>query len=192
MNTFLLQVVIAFIYGFFNDFSDLLDEHGLRWFPGATVLTGIIWAVAGVLLMISYPPIAMYEIGILLFWLVAGKLDYFNHQLAAAIIFITAFWQFQQGMLSLSWVVLSFLIIWGLSLLAKRIKRKYGNLAILHIRHFVVPAVLSFLVGNPLPSLLHGFAMLGCFLSDRWFVAFEKHQKTSWYRRLGFSIMSSP
>lgn len=190
-NILIFQIVLAFIYGFFNDFSDLLDEHGLKWFQGADVLTGILWAVAAAALMFSYPPIGAYLVGILLFWLVANKLDYFNHQLAAVIVLAAAFWRFQQNSLNLTWVLLSFGIIWALALLAKLIKKKSGKLKILHLRHFAAPLILSFLAGSPWPSLLHAFAMLGYYASGRWFNLFEKSQRLSWCKKLGFSITSA-
>ena len=77
----------SFIFGLFTKTADLLNEHGLKMFKGAKILYGILWGITGTFVIMGHPLLASFYLGILVNWIIKGNIDYFNHRLAAALIF---------------------------------------------------------------------------------------------------------
>lgn len=180
--------VLAFIFGFGSDFADLLDEHGLKWFRGSAVVIGLIWAFAGVGMIALYIPMLSYVVGLVLFWLVRNKLDYLNHQMSAAILLVFAFWQAQQGALNF-WLSLGcFALLFLLSIVAKRMKKIFGNLPIFQYKDILALTAISLAVASPLPNIVHIFVIAGVVVSTKWFEWFEKQNSRSVFHVIGLSI----
>ncbi len=82
-------IFIAALYGATMKLADLCDEHGLRLFRGDAILFGILWGVSGSLLVLYDEHIANIMLAMNLAFIVRGRLDYRNHQIAASFIIIT-------------------------------------------------------------------------------------------------------
>jgi hypothetical protein len=69
--------------------ADLLNEHGLKWFRGSAIIFGLLWGIFGTLLVLGDNTIANIVLAMNLAFIIRGRLDYLNHQIAASIIVIT-------------------------------------------------------------------------------------------------------
>jgi hypothetical protein len=181
-------VLASFVFGFFQDFADLLDEHGLKWFRGADIITGVVWGAAASYLIFTYPPTGSYLAGLLLYWLIMDKLDYLNHQLSATMMFFAIFYQFAVGMLYLPWAIMTFGIFLFFGIWAKWLKNKYGTNKFLYFRHYVPSVLISLFIASPLPAILFVVGMIGVEVSDRWFQWFEKTSGFNFFKKIGLSI----
>lgn len=91
-NLFILPIIYSALFGITIKVADLMDEHGLKWFKGSRVLFGILWGIFGSLLMLSSNAlVAGAFLAMILGCLVRNLLDYRNHQIGAAIMYITGF-----------------------------------------------------------------------------------------------------
>ncbi|MFA5967391.1 MAG: hypothetical protein WC805_02660 [Patescibacteria group bacterium] len=85
-----LLLLIAIGYGISMKIADLHNEHGFYWFSGADILFGIVWGIMGAaLVMLGGPATANIMLAMNLAFLVRGRLDYLNHQIATTMIIIT-------------------------------------------------------------------------------------------------------
>ncbi|MFA4873353.1 MAG: hypothetical protein WC659_05455 [Patescibacteria group bacterium] len=82
-------IIIASLYGATMKLADLCDEHGLWLFRGDAILFGILWGIFGSLLVLVDEFIANIMLAMNLAFIVRGRLDYFNHQLASSLIILT-------------------------------------------------------------------------------------------------------
>ena len=171
-DIFIYLIITSFIYGFGQDFADLLDEHGLKWFKGSAIIIGVISGIAAGIRMILYAPTGAQEVAILLYWLVMNKLDYLNHQISAAIILLFSFWSFRSGILDFSLTMICFLTILAVNIIAKQIKKRYGDVWFLFMRRYISIIVISIIVGSILILLFHLFAMISVIASTLLFERF--------------------
>ncbi len=81
-------MLYALLLGIAMKIADLLDEHGLKWFKGSRILFGFIWGGLGVLLVLANNLVANIILAMSLAFLVRGRLDYLNHQIAVSIIIV--------------------------------------------------------------------------------------------------------
>lgn len=183
--------IASFLFGFFQDFADLLDEHGLKWFRGADLIAGVIWGAAACYLIFTYPPTGSYLAGLVLYWLIMGKLDYLNHQLSATMMFFVIFYQFTVGMLHLEWTLMTFGVFLFFGVWAKWMKNKYGTNKFLYFRHCIPSILISFFILDPLPAILFVVGMIGVEVSDCWFKWFEKTPEVNFFRRIELSVGST-
>ena len=86
-------ILYATLFGACMKIADLLDEHGLKWFPGDKLLFGILWGLFGILLIWSRQDIANIFLARILVYIPRKRLDYFNHALAAVMIIVTFLWK---------------------------------------------------------------------------------------------------
>ena len=82
-------IIIAAIYGVTMKLADLCDEHGLRVFRGDAIVFGILWGIFGSLLVLMDEHTANILLAMNLAFIVRGRLDYRNHQVAASLIILT-------------------------------------------------------------------------------------------------------
>ena len=99
-------VLVAVLWGMTEKIADLLDEHGLKWFPGANILFGVLWGFFLSLLVISQNfVVASLAFARLLSYILRYRIDYLNHGIAAVTVLVafaannvqlawTAFWYF--------------------------------------------------------------------------------------------------
>jgi hypothetical protein len=183
----LILPLVALVYGFSVDFADLLDEHGLKWFKRADIAFGIIWGVAGSIMMFLYPPISIYVVGLLLYWIAVKKIDYLNHQIAAAIILISALIQIERGLFSIEWTIICFVIHFGLAKIRPFAKDKKWESFFLLIRKHIPMIILFLFTGDWTFLLVHIISFLGFVISDKWFVWFQRNESL-FFKKLGFVI----
>ena len=86
----LFIMVISSFLGIFMKISDLLDEHGYKWFRYADIITGIIWGILCSILIAYNEILAILWLSVILGFLIRGRIDYRNHSIAVAICFLTA------------------------------------------------------------------------------------------------------
>lgn len=186
----LLALLASFLFGFTLDFADLLDEHGLKWFPGAALLFGFLEGITGAAVLLIYPAATIFIFSLVLYWLVVGKIDYINHKIGAGIVFLATLFQTTLEPLNFLHVaayVVSYLIItWGYQFL----KGKYGRITLAPVRHYIPTILLSVLTGNPWLIAINFACTVGVYLSDWWFKRFEKKTSSNMPNRLGLYIAS--
>ncbi len=82
-------ILYAILYGVTMKIADLFDEHGLKeWFKGSKILFGFLEGIFGALLIVAHPVIGIIVLAATISFLLRNRLDYLNHQIAAAIIII--------------------------------------------------------------------------------------------------------
>ena len=85
----------AFGFGVMLKLSDLLQEHGYRWFRGSAFVTGVIAAgLALVMLALGHSALHLLWVAVLASWIVRGRIDGANHGVMAAamIAFLLSRW----------------------------------------------------------------------------------------------------
>ena len=86
-----LLVLIAWPFGVVLKLSDLLQEHGFRWFRGAALLTGLVSAgLAVVLLQLGSSAWNALWLAIVAHWILRGRIDGANHGVMAIAVAVTA------------------------------------------------------------------------------------------------------
>lgn len=90
INLFSIPFILlyAVLFGATMKIADLLDEHGLKWFKGSTILFGILWGGFGALLILSNNLMANLFMALLLQWILRYRIDYLNHGIGTAIMII--------------------------------------------------------------------------------------------------------
>lgn len=72
--------VLAYVFGALLKLSDLLQEHGYRWFRGAAVsVGGIAMVPLLVLLDLADAPHRVFWLAVMLHWILRGRIDGLNH-----------------------------------------------------------------------------------------------------------------
>ena len=82
----MLIYVYAMLYAVTMKISDMLDEHGLRLFKGASYFFSLICAIFGCLLIVSNTVIANVVFAMIIGFVIRKRIDYNNHILAFIII----------------------------------------------------------------------------------------------------------
>jgi hypothetical protein len=89
LQTILVGIACGAGLGVTMKVADLLNEHGLKWFKGSSTLFGVLWGGFGALLVLLDAEVATIAVAMTVAFIPRGRLDYFNHQLAGAIIIVT-------------------------------------------------------------------------------------------------------
>lgn len=90
-NLFIIPLIFlyAVIFGSAMKITDLLGEHGLKWFKGGALLFGILFGSFGALLILSNNLLANFFIAMLIHWVLRYRIDSFEHGIAGAIMLTT-------------------------------------------------------------------------------------------------------
>lgn len=124
----IIQVLaLSVSLGFTMKTADLLDEHGLKWFKGSTILFGILWGVSmSLLLLADQNALVMFWLATSLTYIIKAQIDYFNHGIAMTIILLTFLWNIEN--ITIDWpALLYFFITIGVTgLLNKYVIEKYN------------------------------------------------------------------
>jgi hypothetical protein len=141
-------LILSILFGITVKIADLLDEHGLKWFRGSTILFGVLWGFIGGLLILSNNIMANFFIAILLHWILRYRIDYLNHGIAASIMFIIFIWNlpnFVSNWLIILLIFIPYSLFGAINDYIDRHKIK-GNLAkIIQFRMdtFIFPLILT-------------------------------------------------
>lgn len=122
-----LLLLNSLLFGFFTKYADLLDEHGLKLFPHADILFGILWGFFGILVILFNPLLASFYLAIILNWIVRGNIDYINHRIATVMILASVLFSKVIFDLDLVLFIVTFLLFTGIGLLIdhKKIRRNF-------------------------------------------------------------------
>src|SRR3989344_457227 len=88
MAELVLVLVYSGIFGITMKIADLLNEHGLKFFKGDSIIFGFLWGIFGSLLVTSDSSIANLILATVVGFIPRMKIDYINHVIAASIIII--------------------------------------------------------------------------------------------------------
>lgn len=148
----ILPIAYSALFGITIKVADLLDEHGLKWFKGDRIIFGFLWGIFGSLLMLnSDPVIASAFLAMILGCLVRNRLDYLNHQIGAALMYLTGF-----GLISVNFTTL---VIFFILFVALGSIKDYTD-DVLHIKKGIIK-VFELMPYYPAISL-------ACLLSHLW------------------------
>jgi len=144
-------LITSFLLGVAMKIADLLDEHQLQLFKGANLLFGITWGILGVLLIKSNNLTANMYVGLLMSYVLRGKIDYLNHGIAATIIIFTFIYLLNGQHLDIQWPTLLFfffaLSVSGIvhDFLTHNIKKQNVSVEMVHtlISYIGVPLLYS-------------------------------------------------
>ena len=85
LGTALLHAGLAFAFGILLKVSDLLQEHGFRWFRGADLACGAVaTALILALLLHGNDGTRLFWLAVVLHWILRGRIDGVNHGIFAA------------------------------------------------------------------------------------------------------------
>jgi hypothetical protein len=169
----ILAIVIAFLAfatGVTSKFADLLNEHGITWFRGAGVLSGLLWGVLATLLTLTDRWVAVVWAGTVLFWFLRCKLDHFNHAFAGVAVLVAALYMAHDRRLSVLAVGLFALWLYVSALVNTELKRRgmLPGFLRLRLRYYAGPLVVGLLAHSWLPVVAIVAGMLGTELITVW------------------------
>lgn len=144
-----ILIIFAFLYGVSMKIADLLNEHGLKWFKFSDIIFGLLWGTFGAIIIYYSDPITgSLVLAMNLAFLVRGRLDFINHQLATFIVIFTAIFV---GQIEFSTLVLFTMIFWFFGWLKDQMDVKLKRFA----NHWLGRANESMLY-YPIPTLILG------------------------------------
>ena len=169
-----LILLYGILFGITMKIADLLDEHGLKWFKGSTILFGFLWGGFGILLILSNQVIANIYLAIVLAFVLRYRIDYLNHGIAATMMVLSFF-----AIQIIDWTVFiiffSVFAIFGLirdALKEEKSKRHSPNffrkLLNLRSQYYVLPLFYSIVTGFWLVFWVVGLNMLAYELTLRY------------------------
>ncbi len=156
-NAMINVILISFIFGISQKLADAVNEHGTVLFKGANIFFGIIFGISGSILISLDSTFTEFYIGLVMYWLIAGKLDFFNHQISAAIMLLVALYNIKTiefNILNIMFVILIFIIF--------KISKTYLS-------------TFSWQIKYPIDKKVHHFfiaIILGLWFSN-WFITFS-------------------
>ena len=157
-------IIISLIFGISQKLADSVNEHGTVLFKGANIFFGIIFGIAGSILISMDNTFAEFYIGLILYWLMAGKLDFFNHQLSASIMLLVALYNFKIfdiNILSIIFVIVIFFLFKVAKNFLSAFKWQINYPIDKKIHHFIIAIILGLWFSNWLITISIIFTMLG-------------------------------
>lgn len=118
-------LVITALYGAIMKLADLFDEHGMHWFKGDKMLSGLAWGILGAVLVLTRADIANLILAMTLAFIVRMRVDYRNHAIASVIIIAAFVWKSQFDATVFLVFFLSFLIFGGLRDYLGNVRQKH-------------------------------------------------------------------
>ncbi|NDE82013.1 MAG: hypothetical protein EB051_00130 [Chlamydiia bacterium] len=163
----IMLAVCSFILGVAGKYADLVNEHGLKeHFKGAGILSGYIWGLSGMGMLLSSPLAGLTYIAHVLYWFWRVKLEYPNHALAGVIMLLSAFFFRGQFLQEYRWDLISiFLAYLVTGYVQTYFKEKYPASAPfwrLRLRIYLIPIVYAVYAKSWDPIIATGFGMIGC------------------------------
>lgn len=68
-------LIVAALYGAIMKLADLFDEHGMHWFKGDKIISGLLWGILGAFLIISRVDIANLILAMILVFIVRMRVE---------------------------------------------------------------------------------------------------------------------
>lgn len=149
-------VIISILFGISQKLADALNEHGTILFKRANIFFGIIFGITGSLLISINSSFTCFYLGLVIYWLVAGKLDYPNHQLSGSLMIITAIKSVNESKIAIENIVFVIFVF----LLFKIIKNYLADVNVMFTRifdkkmhHFLIATIIGLWFSNYLISI---------------------------------------
>ncbi len=157
-------ILISLIFGISQKLADAVNEHGTVLFKGANIFFGIIFGISGSILISTDNTFAEFYLGLVLYWLISGKLDFLNHQLSGSIMLLVALYYFKNfdiNIFNIIFVILIFFLfkISKHYLSAFNCQINYSINKKMH--HFLIAIILGFWFSNWFITISIIFTMLG-------------------------------
>lgn len=150
-----LIMLDAILYGITMKIADLLNEHGLKWFKGSAIVFGVLWGLAGSMLVLGDSTVANIVLAMNIAFIVRNRLDYANHRIAASMIIIT----FLLAQSAMPYVFLAFFLVF----LVFGSLKDYGD-DVLKIRKRWFYVLNEAMLYYPIPTLVY------CIFYGNWVV----------------------
>jgi hypothetical protein len=157
-------ILFSLIFGISQKLADAVNEHGTVLFKGANLIFGMVFAIFGSLLISIDNCFAEFYLGLVLYWLLAGKLDFFNHQLSGSIMLVVAlhyFRIFDVHITNIIFVVFIFFLFKIMKKLLYTFNPKVNYTIDKKIHHFIIAIILGIWFSNWLISISIIFTMIG-------------------------------
>lgn len=151
--------MFSMMYAIMMKISDLLDEHGLKLFKGASYFFSFLCAIFGCLLIISNNVIANIIFAMVMGFVVRKRIDYNNHILAFIII-TSCFFTCAQLIAQIYFPFLFIIVLLGFLKDTKYRSNNSKTLKIINKIYLYVPIIYA------LPSLVYSI------ISSEWIVFF--------------------
>ncbi len=154
MQSLILSLLYAFLFGVTSKIADLHDEHGLKSFRGADILFGFLWGITMFLSTLFYPKMLELHVAILILALLKMKIDYLNHAIGASVFILGALY-IASYLKSINLVLLLFILL--IYIVIDVIVKYYLSLKInrfLNLRFYISPIIYSILLRDPVPFIL--------------------------------------
>jgi hypothetical protein len=84
-------ILYSILFGVTQKLADSVNEHKTLLFNRADWFFGILFGISGIFLATFNSSFTSYFLGLVIYWLLSNKLDYFNHRLSASILLISIF-----------------------------------------------------------------------------------------------------
>jgi hypothetical protein len=159
-----LVILLSILFGISQKIADALNEHGTFLFKYANLFFGVLFGFFGMLLITHDKVFLEFYLGLVLYWLLAGKLDFFNHQLSATLILISGlvvFNDYYPNIINVIFVIvlsLSFRIFKKIAL----IKNSKGDIFFgKKYHHFIFAILVGIWFSNIYIAISIVFTMLG-------------------------------
>ena len=151
--------VVSMLYAVTMKISDLLDEHGLKLFKGASYLFSFLCAIFGCLLILSDTIIANIILAMVIGFVIRKRIDYNNHILAFVII-TSCFFIFSNIILNIYFPFLIAIILLGFLKDTKYKTSKSKLIKLINKIYLYIPIIYA------IPSLIYSI------ISSDWIIFF--------------------
>jgi MFS family permease len=164
------QIILAmcsFTLGVMGKYADLVNEHGLKeHFKGAGILSGYLWGLSGLGMLVSSPLGGLTYVAHVLYWFWRVKLEYPNHALAGVIMILSAFFFRGEFLQSHKWDLIAIFLAYLISgYIQTYFKDNFPNQAKfwrLRLRIYLIPLIYALYTKSWDPLIATGFGMIGC------------------------------
>lgn len=139
-------IFLSVIFGISQKLADSVNEHGTNLFPGANIFFGLIFGLSGIILSSISKDFSLFFLGLVIYWLLSNKLDFFNHRLSASLILlgILCYSDMQiNDLLHVSVVIGSFFLLKGIKILFKNSSKVTKIIFEGRIQHILLALVIG-------------------------------------------------
>lgn len=157
-------ILISLLFGISQKLADAVNEHGTVLFKGANIFFGIIFGISGSILISMNNTFAEFYLGLVIYWLIAGKLDFFNHQLSGSIMLLAASYNFKTfdiNILNIVFIIFIFFLFKVAKIFLSAFNWKINYSIDNKIHHFIIAIILGLWFTNWLITISIIFTMLG-------------------------------
>lgn len=137
-----ILALLSILYAVFMKIADLMDEHGLRWFKGDSIIFGILCGSMGCLLILCDPIIANIIFAMVMGFVVRKRIDYPNHILAF-IMLTSCFFLKSHILVKIYFPFLATILVLGFVKDLKYLKKKTKLVTIICKIYLYVPIIYA-------------------------------------------------